>query len=505
MTSSSETPSRGLIRSMLVTGSAQAASIVISIGRTKVLAVLLGPAGVGILSIFGSLKDMVSQFAGLGIAQSGVRDIALARGDEATLDRVRRVLFVANLVQGSAAMLAVWVLREPLAAWLLDDPARTMEVGVVGVTILLALIFNAQATLLQGLRRIGDLAKATIVSALLGTIVGLAAIWQLGAPGLIWLFLVQSLAGVVVMAYFTRKVPKTRAIRMSAAEVWQVWKPMVQLGLAFMLGGLATAATMLVVRAQILQVLGLDAAGHFAAAWGLTMIYIGFLLNAMGADYYPRLTEVIHDDQATGALINDQMQLGLAIGGPVLLLLIGWAPWVVPALYSHEFAAAVILVQWQSLGNLFKIAAWPMSYSHGSAGRSNIFLFTEVSFNVIYSLIVIVFLKRFGLAVTGTAFLFCYVFYMFLNFFLVRRYHSFSMQALSIYLLLVHAALGAGLLMFAYWSPVIGGVAAPVLTLVTGIVGLRIVLAKLGPEGRVATRMRQVYSAIGWPINSPLG
>ena len=59
------------------------------------------------------------------------------------------------------------------------------------------------------------------------------------------------------------------------------------------------------------------------------MTYVGFLLGAMGADYYPRLTEVIHDKVAAVRLMNDQAQLGLAIGGPVLLLLIGLAPWVI--------------------------------------------------------------------------------------------------------------------------------------------------------------------------------
>lgn len=500
MTQNGETPSRGLIRSMLVIGSAQAINIVIMIGRVKILALLLGPAGVGVFSIFGSLKDTGAQLAGLGIAQSGVRDIARVRGEEATLSRVRRVLFMAHWAQGAAAMLAIWLLREPLAIWLLDDAARATEVGAVGVTVLLALIAAAQATLLQGLRRVADLAKAGIIGALLSTILGLAAVWLLGSSGLIWLFLIQSLAGVVVTAYFTNRVPKPVGMRLTLAEAWRVWKPMAQLGLAFMLGGLTTAATMLVVRAHILQELGPEAAGHFASAWSITMIYIGFLLNAMGTDYYPRLTEVIHDKEASGALINDQMQLGLAIGGPVLLLLIGWAPWVIPALYSQEFAPAVPLVQWQSLGNIFKIAAWPMSYSHGAAGRSKIFFFTQVSFNALFSVFVFIFLSSFGLIVAGVAFLICYTFYISLNFLIVRRFDSYSMHPLSSMLLLLHAALGASLLAMAHWSPVATGVAAPALALITGVFGLRIVVSKVGPEGRVAERLRRAYAAIGWPI-----
>ena len=52
---------------MLVIGSAQVVNILISIIRIKVLAVMLGPSGVGLLSIYTSLLEMVKQTAGLGI------------------------------------------------------------------------------------------------------------------------------------------------------------------------------------------------------------------------------------------------------------------------------------------------------------------------------------------------------------------------------------------------------------------------------------------------------
>ena len=145
---------------------------------------------------------------------------------------------------------------------------------------------------------------------------------------------------------------------------------MVKLGAVFMLGGLATTGTLLLVRSRITQELGLDAAGQFAASWSITMIYVGFLLQAMGADYFPRLTEVIRDRDAATRLMNDQMQLALALGGPVLLGLIGCAPWLIRLLYSPEFAPAATLLQWQTVGNVFKLAAWSLGFAFVAAARS---------------------------------------------------------------------------------------------------------------------------------------
>ena len=217
--------SRGLIKSMLIIGSAQVVNILISIVRMKVLAVLLGPSGVGLLSIYNSLLSMVQQTAGLGMGSSGVREIASSRGDEATLSRVRRVLFAAHLIQGTLAMLAVWLLRERIAIWLFGDAVRATEVGLIGIAILLGLLASAQTALLQGLRKIGDLGRVTVIGAFVGTLVGLAAVWLQGERGLIWFILVQPLAAVLIALHYTRRLPKPIAARLSLVETWESGNP----------------------------------------------------------------------------------------------------------------------------------------------------------------------------------------------------------------------------------------------------------------------------------------
>lgn len=485
---------------MILIGSAQVVNILISVIRMKVLAVLLGPSGVGLLSIFVNLQGMVKETAGLGMGSSGVRELASSRGDEATLSRVRRVLFAAHLVQGTLAMVAVWLLREPIATWLFGDSARATQVGLIGVAILLTLLGTAQTALLQGMRRIADLGRVTVLGAFAGTMAGLTAVWWQGESGLIWFIIVQPLAAVLIALRYTRRLPKPTTARLTLAETWHIWKPMAKLGAAFMLGGLATSATLLVVRGRISQELGLEAAGHFAAAWGITMTYVGFLLGAMGADYYPRLTEVIHDRLAAVRLMNDQAQLGLAIGGPVLLMLIGLAPLVITLMYSVEFGPAVTLLQWQTVGNVFKLASWALGFSIAASARGKTFLMVQLNFNVVFLLLLWPSLATFGIQAAGPAFTIAFIVHFCVLSVLVRRIHGFRWQRLSLGLLGLHAGLAVALLVLAFASPLVAAVASPVLALATGLFGLRVVLIKIGPDGRLAARLTRFYAAIGWPI-----
>ena len=504
MTEAVTTHSRGLVRSMLVIGGAQSIKILISIARLKFLAVLLGPTGVGLLSIYNSLQTMVTSAAGLGMGASGVRQIASVRGEATELSRVRHVLFAAHMIQGLLAMAAVWILREPIAEWLLDDDTYATEIGLIGIAVLLGLLAVAHTALLQGLRKIDDLSRVTVLGALAGTIIGMLAVWLYGMAGLIWFVLAQPLTTLLIAQYFTHRLPKPDKALRNMDEIWAIWKPMARLGLAFMLGGLATAMTLLLVRALVTQELGLDAAGHFAAAWGITMTYVGFLLAAMGADYYPRLTEVINDRVAATQLMNDQAQLGLAIGGPVLLLLIGLAPWVITLLYSAEFAPAATLLQWQTVGNVFKFASWALSFSIVAAARAKTYFFLELSFNIVFLGMVWVLLPRLGLMITALAVLLAYIVYFAIANILARYIHGFRWQSLSLQLLTLHGGLALMLLGLGLMTePTIAAVVAVALALVTGISGLRVVIMKIGTQGRLVSVVARVFAAVGWPVKAP--
>ncbi|MBC7180971.1 MAG: O-antigen translocase, partial [Roseovarius sp.] len=194
---------RGLLKSMAIIGSAQAVRILITILRAKLVALLLGPAGIGLLSVFNNLREMGSMGAGLGLGASGVREIAGAKGEEEALSRVRRVLFGALLLQGAVAMVLIWLAREALARWLLDSTEHATEVGLVGVAVFLFLVAGSQTALLQGLRRIGDLGRVTIYSTALGSASGLAAVWVYGQAGLIWLILLPPAASILVAWRYT--------------------------------------------------------------------------------------------------------------------------------------------------------------------------------------------------------------------------------------------------------------------------------------------------------------
>ena len=87
------------------------------------------------------------------------------------------------------------------------------------------------------------------------------------------------------------------------------------------------------VRIIVLRRFGEDAAGFYQAAWTLGGLYVGFILQAMGADFYPRLTVVANNPCECNRLVNEQAEVGLLIAGPGVLGTLTFASLVIQVFY----------------------------------------------------------------------------------------------------------------------------------------------------------------------------
>jgi len=156
------------------------------------------------------------------------------------------------------------------------------------------------------------------------------------------------------------------------------------------------------------------------------------------------------------------------------------------------------------VGNVFKLAGWSIGFAHVAAGRSKVFLFLQLVFCFIFISVIWLSLTPFGIVAAGPAFLIAYIVGLIVNITLVRHFLDFRWQGLSLGLLILHVGLSIMLLALALVVPLAAALASPVLAGATGLFGLRIVLVKIGREGRLASRFARFYKAIGWPIREAL-
>ena len=273
---------------------------------------------------------------------------------------------------------------------------------------------------------------------------------------------------------------------MGWAETWRNSKRLVGLGFAFMWSELLTAAALLAIRSVIVRELGLDANGIYQAAWGISGMFAGFILGAMGTDFYPRLTAVAHDNAQVNRLVNEQTEIGILLALPGLLATLAFAPWVMRIFYSAKFLPGADLLPWFVLGIFGQVVSWPMGFVLLAKGAAGWFVALESCANVVRLSLSIILLRWLGLWGTALAIPLLYVVVTAMVLWICRRLTGFRWASASLKLMAISAALIFSGFAAQKWLPRYPGLAAGViLTAVACVLSLRGIATRLGGNHRI--------------------
>jgi PST family polysaccharide transporter len=490
-----------ILRSTSIIGGAAFINIAIGVLRTKVLAVLLGPAGVGLASLYNGLMGTASSIATMGLGPVGTRQIAEAcsKDDTRAVMVARRALSWGTMLLATADGLVVWSLRSVLAVHALGSASYSGAVGWLSIGVALSVAGASQGALIQGMRRIGDIARLNVFGSAIGTALGIGLLWRWGNNGLVAYILVVPLASFVLGHIFVSRLPKARTESVTLQELTHEWKVLLRLGLAMVGAGFVQQLAQLWIRVDVARVLGAQSLGQYQAAFTISMQYVTFVLLAMGTDYYPRLTSIIHDPKAAGRLVNEQAEIAALLSAPVFIALMATAPWVIHLLYATSFTPAIEILRWQVLGDVLKVASVPLGFLILAAGDGRTFFLTETAIWLILTGLIAALVPILRLPITGIAYLAMYAFYLPLVYWLARRRIGFHWSKSVLFLFVATFALCVGvdiIVALTQWGILVGCVAAVAFAVFS--LGRITHMSNLdGPVGRLGATARRLTALFG--------
>ncbi|RFB85170.1 hypothetical protein B5K08_27095 [Rhizobium leguminosarum bv. trifolii] len=473
-----------ILKSTMLMGGSSLVNVTLSIIRNKALAVLLGPKGVGLIGLYGSIVDIAQTAAGLGMGGSGVRQIAEAAGtgDAARIAQSAKALRCISLVLGLLGAFLLAALAFPVSNFTFGDGQHAGGIALLSLAVFLRIVSSGQNALIQGLRGISDLARINVLTGFFGTVVSIPLIYLFGAQAIAPT--VVAIAAVTTLStwWYSRRIG-AHGVPMLVRQFGREGIVLLRLGLVFMASGLLTFGAAYAIRIIVLKDVGVMAAGLYQAAWGLGGFYAGFILQAMGTDFYPRLTATADDHIECNRLVNEQTQISILLAGPGLLATLTLAPLMMSLFYSAEFHGAVDLLRWICLGMMLRIVAWPMGFIIVAKRSQAIFFWTEVAATVVHVGLAWLFVSRFGTPGAGMAFFGLYVWHSILIYVIVRRLTGFDWSAANrrhaLLFLPASALVFAAFCFLPLWPATALGVVAVV---VTGIYSLRMLVRLLPPE-----------------------
>jgi antigen flippase len=481
-----------ILKSSALIGGSSVLYIAIGIVRTKAMAVLLGPAGFGLFGIYGSIASLSQCLVGMGINSSGVRQIAdaVGSGDIKRVAQSTVVLRRISIFLGLLGAVLLVAFSRPISSLTFGSDRHAGAISLLSIALFFQLVSNGQSALIQGMRRIFDLAKMGVLGALFGTLVSITLVYFLREKGVVPSLVVVAMMTLCFSWWYSRKVYIQTPI-MTAAQVGHEASGLLKLGFAFMASGLMTMGMAYAVRIILIRDVGIEATGFYQSAWTLGGLYVGFILQAMGADFYPRLTASARDNLACNRLVNEQTLVGLLLAGPGVIATLTFAPLVIALFYSAKFGAAVEVLRWICLGTTLQVITWPMSFIIVSKGKQATYLGVELAWGVVSLSLALVCVRSFGLKGAGIAFFGSYVAYGLLLLPVVYRLSGFRWSAVNLRAGLLHlltiALVFSGFYVLPLpWAACIGTLA----TLLSAVYSIR-TLARLVPWDRIPRPIRR--------------
>lgn len=460
----SETQSsyRQIFKATSLFGGVQMVRILVSIVQSKVIALLLGPTGMGIAGLFTSTSSLVEGLTNFGLRTSAVRDISEANesGDFTKVSRVIIVLRRLVWITGFLGLIATFILAPLLSNLTFGSKEYAIAFRWLSVTLLFNQLASGQNVLLQGLRQLKFLAKANIIGAIISLLVSVPLYYFYKIDGIVPALITSSFVVMFIAWLFARKI-KIEDTPITKSDTIQEGKSMLTMGFMLSLSSLITVATSYIVRAYISQTGSIADVGLYNAGFAIIGSYVGLVFTAMSTDYYPRLAGVAKDNLKAKELINQQTEIAILILGPILCVFLIFAHWAVVLLYSNEFTSINTMIQWAAMGMYFKAVSWAIAFVFIAKGASNLFFINELVANVYILVLNIIGYIFLGVTGLGVSFLLAYVLYAIQVFIIANRKYDFLFMSSFTKIFIIQFGLGLAcflniLLVTHYWSYILG-------------------------------------------------
>lgn len=367
---------RSILKGTSLFGGVQIFHILISLIRGKFVALFLGPAGMGISSLFNSAGLTLQQITGLGLNLGIVKEVAAQKESENfphLLAAAKRILFIAAII---GALVCV-MLSLPLSRLTFGSDEYAWQFMLLGGMIFFGVAGQGLMSVLQGLHALKLVSVTSICGALAGLLIGVPLYYFMGTKGIVPVMVIMSGTTCIAALIGVRKATNSPKIKFEKAVHNPIIRKLLMIGLVLVASDIIATGATYVLNLFIRYFGDIESLGLYQAANSITNQYSGVVFTAMMLDFFPRLSESAGDNDKVTLIVNRQLEIVALIACPLICLLILTSPLVISILLTSTFIPVMPLMRWLGLGVLIKALMYPLGYITLAKDNRKLFFWLE--------------------------------------------------------------------------------------------------------------------------------
>lgn len=371
-------------------GGVQSLKLIVSVIRNKLSSYLLGTTGFGLLAVYSSITEFVTNCCNCGIPINTTQKTSELYEDgtqEQMHDFVCTVRTWVVWTAVAAALLSVAL--SPVLSYFFFEHQwdHCLEVILLTPMVIAFLVAEGECSLLKGMRKVRSVATIESIVAVTTLLSTVPFYYWLGLNGIIIALIASTCISAFVHLWFSVRLVPYRIKPFSLRVLRSGW-PFVRRGLPYVVSGISTSAAAMAVPIVILSSGNMDDVGLYRAAFALMVGYAGMVFVALEADYYPRLSATHNHPERMNQCINQQIDVCVLLITPLLILLTLCLPLVIRLLYTDEFMSMTVMALCATFYTFFRAIMLPVAYTPLAKGKSLVYLCVELAYNAVFCLLV---------------------------------------------------------------------------------------------------------------------
>ncbi len=406
-----------ILKALGIFGSLEVITMLCSIIRTKLVAVLIGATGVGMISLYNFTLDMLRSCLQFNLRIGAVREIAAADDDRrpVVINATRRLGVIIGL--GSAIVVAA--LSPLLSRLTFGSSQYTWTFLVLSLTMVASAISASRTAILQAQDRLRSLARVSLAGAVIssGLAIPLFYFFRLDAivPVVLIFPFATMLCVLIPHVKFQRHIPRQ--------EINAASKSILKLGAYLTVALAATSLAEYLLRIYINSTESTQTVGIFQSGYTIINSYVGILFTAMAMEYYPRLSAHIQSrPRHVSLLVNHEISVMMWVLIPIVVLFLAADELLVRVLYASDFLAVLPFISFAIIGVILRAVSWSLAYVILARGDGRIYVVTEITSATLMLVLFIAGWRLWGFVGLGLAYICEFFLYTIITGAVCRRY-----------------------------------------------------------------------------------
>lgn len=354
----------------------------VNLAIIKMIAVVLGPSGLGMIGNLLSVLSVVMVFAGGGMANGIAKYVAEHRSRPRAMIRLLETAFALGFAVSAVVFVASIVAARPIAIAVFGNADLWWLVPLLGIAHFASFLGSATIAIVNGSHR-PDLFAAISIASYLGCIpAALIFIHLLAFKGAVMaLMLMAGCTGIPALWLLLRApVKRLMRLRFHRSETWQL----LRFSMMMATSALAFPTAEIIVRGAVTDQLGLDTTGIWQASIRLSGAIIGFFSVFLLTGFMPRLSALKDPALAIRQVQRSLTQIA-AVFAPIAVVIYLLRETTVHFMFSNKFEALAPLLGWQLTGDFFRICAYTIAILSLAKANLKFYIISEIFQYTLYA------------------------------------------------------------------------------------------------------------------------